>query len=238
MNRDERTSRAPADPPRLWRLGSVTALAPRDGEAGGTWTGVNDHGLSVALANVYPDPSAPAPPVRISRGRLVLDALGCETRAQARELLQTRSLSAFEPFHLIVFTPGDDPWGARWDGRSSDEIRHRAPGLVATSSPEDPEGTERIRRGLFAAAAEAEGGFTGSVLDALHRSHGPEAGPYAISMQRANAATVSSSTIRVSPDRVTFVYVPGPPHETPADPPLTLRRVPNRAETERPADSV
>src|SRR5690606_3427306 len=67
-NRDERLGRA-SSPPRAWAEGFC---APRDEVAGGTWLGVNPHGVFVGITNRY---LGPRDDTRASRGGLVVDAL-------------------------------------------------------------------------------------------------------------------------------------------------------------------
>jgi len=50
-NRDERRTRAVAQPPRTWPTEVSWATYPQDPVSGGTWIGVNDDGLVVALLN-------------------------------------------------------------------------------------------------------------------------------------------------------------------------------------------
>ena len=50
MNRDEKLSRVAALPPKAFRLGHRTALFPSE-PSGGTWIGVNDAGVTLALIN-------------------------------------------------------------------------------------------------------------------------------------------------------------------------------------------
>jgi uncharacterized protein with NRDE domain len=80
-NREEFFAR-PGEPPRVWE-GPCRFLAGRDSLAGGTWLGVNEHGVLVAVSNRrktdVPFPSR-------SRGLLVLDALACKSAAAAVEL--------------------------------------------------------------------------------------------------------------------------------------------------------
>jgi hypothetical protein len=52
MNRDERWGRAPETAPTLHR-DSRRWLAPGDGEKGGTWIGVDEHGRAACLLNGY-----------------------------------------------------------------------------------------------------------------------------------------------------------------------------------------
>lgn len=80
-NREEAYSRG-GQPPRLLD-GPVRAVAGVDPVAGGTWLGVNAHGLLVAVTN-RPRLNPPARPR--SRGLLARDLLGCPTAAAAVEL--------------------------------------------------------------------------------------------------------------------------------------------------------
>jgi len=90
FNRDERRTRAGADPPGVERVGSTRIIAPRDGEAGGSWVAVNDRGLSVALLNGYrTGDTAEAPPPGgewTSRGHLVMGLSDCPDVRELREV--------------------------------------------------------------------------------------------------------------------------------------------------------
>lgn len=99
-NRDEALDR-PAIPPQVWPVGEVAArrvLAPRDLQAMGTWLGLNDAELFVAITNrrARPDPS------RRSRGELVFAALGQASPAAAVAAIRTRDPRDYNPFHLLV----------------------------------------------------------------------------------------------------------------------------------------
>ena len=90
-NRDEFYAR-PAAPPALFRsdeAGRASFVAPQDLEAGGTWMGVNEHGLFAGLTNRRNDePASGAPlarPPRARRARLrdaraALDGLRSRSR--------------------------------------------------------------------------------------------------------------------------------------------------------------
>src|ERR1700722_1224150 len=71
-NRDESTDRA-WDPPRAWWPDHHGVIAGRDRTAGGTWMGVNRHGLTAAVLN-RPGSLGPAAGKR-SRGELPLRGL-------------------------------------------------------------------------------------------------------------------------------------------------------------------
>jgi uncharacterized protein with NRDE domain len=80
-NREESYAR-PGTPPGILP-GSPRAVAGLDPQAGGTWLGVNEHGVLAAVTNRAKDNPPPRPR---SRGLLVRDLLGCASAAEAVEL--------------------------------------------------------------------------------------------------------------------------------------------------------
>ena len=89
FNREE-FFRRPSLPPAV-RSNRPRVLCGTDREAGGTWLGVNQHGLCVAVTNRQ---HPPPPDGARSRGKLCLELLGCRDAAEAihlaREQLETR----------------------------------------------------------------------------------------------------------------------------------------------------
>src|ERR1041385_4218147 len=239
MNRDERRTRAPATPPERRTLDGVPVLAPRDGEAGGTWIAVNAFGHTLALLNRWDDSpigdSAPleaAPPNPgpfISRGLLVLELAATPDRRAVDAVLTGRPLASFRPFTLVSLSPGEVPWLFEWDGHALERAMVSVPGLVRASSGSDQAAAERGRGALFREAASRPGGLTPEVLLALHRSHRPEKGPLSICMHREEAVTVSLSLITMHADRVTFRYVNGSPCESTEVTDVELARWPGSA---------
>jgi hypothetical protein len=110
-NRDEYFDR-PFDPPAL-RDEVHGILAPRDRRAGGTWLGVNHHGLVCAITNRRgPDPDLPLP----SRGGLVMAALRERGAPAAVDAIQrTLAASAYAAFNLLLA-----------DGHDALVVRHEA----------------------------------------------------------------------------------------------------------------
>jgi len=96
-NRDEAYDR-PATPP-VVLPGSPRILCARDQRAGGTWLGLNEHGLLVAVANLRT--VRPADPAKRSRGQLVLDCLRQPSLADARSLAE-ESAAQYNPFNLLL----------------------------------------------------------------------------------------------------------------------------------------
>jgi uncharacterized protein with NRDE domain len=97
-NRDEFFAR-PTSPPAILDP-SFGIFGGRDDVAGGTWLGVNRHGLVAALLNRRT--SDPADPARRSRGQLCLDMLRGDSAAAARTALDREDAGAYNPFNLLV----------------------------------------------------------------------------------------------------------------------------------------
>ena len=104
LNRDEAYGRASA-PPRWWPAadGGAGFVAPVDLVAGGTWCGVNERGLFVALTN-----GRQAGPFRHerSRGELVGAALRRGSIDEAVTELTGRDALAYAPCHVLLAQRG------------------------------------------------------------------------------------------------------------------------------------
>lgn len=93
-NRDEQLDRA-SSPPRRWPAGF---FAPRDDVAGGTWLGVNDHGVFVGITNRY---LAGRDASRASRGELVVRALGLSSARAIHDAMRAIDPARYNGFHLL-----------------------------------------------------------------------------------------------------------------------------------------
>jgi uncharacterized protein with NRDE domain len=108
-NRDEKLDRA-SSPPFRWEAGFI---APRDEVAGGTWLGLNDAGVFVAITNRFLGPRDAA---RISRGALVVDALRGSSAREVHAAMRRIDPERYNGFHL-VYTDGRDVLATISDGR-------------------------------------------------------------------------------------------------------------------------
>jgi len=102
MNRDEARTRAPEHPPAVgFSETGLPWIAPRDGELGGTWMGVNAHGVVACLMNRYQDqkvaPSGANPP---TRGLIVPAVLSAGDAEAALTFIE----SSFYPDDFMPFT--------------------------------------------------------------------------------------------------------------------------------------
>src|SRR5262245_3441937 len=88
-NRDERCDRPGALRP-VWHCRRKGRAAyPIDPVGGGTWVGVNDVGLTVALLNRYQRFDGRLNPQAPSRGLIIPALLGCQTATQAITLARS-----------------------------------------------------------------------------------------------------------------------------------------------------
>ncbi len=97
-NRDEFLGRPAGDPTTL--LEEPHVVGGKDLQAGGTWLGINEHGLVAGLLNRRTE-RAPDPQAR-SRGLLCLDALKYRTAAEAARFVHSQRGSDYNPFNLLI----------------------------------------------------------------------------------------------------------------------------------------
>jgi uncharacterized protein with NRDE domain len=102
-NRDESTER-PSRSPQIFNSGENGTLwfGGADAKAGGTWFGINEHGLLAAITNRTKDPILPNPR---SRGLLCRDVLGHPNPRSAVDwVLRELSQHAYAGFNLVIAT--------------------------------------------------------------------------------------------------------------------------------------
>lgn len=169
-NRDEALAR-PAEVPFLWNPAGPLEpriLAPRDVVGGGTWIGLNEAGLFVAITNRF---GAPKDPTRTSRGWIVLEALKQRSTEAVSAWLQEEALERYSPFHL-VYADGRTAAAIAWTGEARVE-RPLGRGLHVFTERSFGAGDDSRRVSHFQALwpATAELGALTSLLS----RHDPEA---------------------------------------------------------------
>ncbi len=217
FNRDELRTRKPALPPRIVVRDGVRIVAPLDGDAGGTWLGTNEHGVTIGVANGAATARAtadaptkgslanPAGGTFRSRGLLVLDLLASHDLADVARRLASQSGTPYRPFSLFAI---DGAGEMAIFGEEKD--RPREEGTLLFSSSRDPVRARLERERLLDRLRTARGGFDADLLRAFHASHEPERGAFSPCMHREEASTVSFSHVRVAAHELLFEYRPGP----------------------------
>lgn len=215
FNRDELRTRPLAGPPALRRVGSRLAAYPVDPQSGGTWIAANDAGVVLALLNRTDTPGPPRGAAR-SRGAIIPTLLHLERAEDIVRRCRWLTPSTFAPFYLAVLSP------SRWSLVTSDgqgiSVKHlnQAQPLLWTTSSLGDQLVDRPRRELFermlSAATEDRSGLQRAFHEHRWARH-PELSVY---MSRADARTVSRTTIEVSQRRFRMRYQPLPSETRPA----------------------
>lgn len=142
-NRDEMIDRKALPPARHWP-DRPDIVAGQDELAGGSWLGLNDHGVVAAVLNRV-GTLGPAAGKR-SRGELVLDALDYPDAAEAAEALRRLQPDAYRPFNLVVADNRDAFWIAH-RGQSGLTVEALPPGIsMLTARERDDATSPRIQR--------------------------------------------------------------------------------------------
>lgn len=140
MNRDELYER-PSEAPTIVREQRPT-VAPRDLQAGGTWIGVNDVGLIVAISNRH---EGTFDSTRRSRGLLCLEALGQSSALEVKDFLEEEVAEVeYNPFNLLYCDRG-----RAFASHYSEELRTvelRGEVHLMANLDVDDDGQPRIRR--------------------------------------------------------------------------------------------
>jgi hypothetical protein len=222
FNRDESRTRTPALPPAALEREGVRFLAPIDAEAGGTWIGTNQFGVTVSLLNRYHETPVEPDGPRTSRGLLVIDLLPATSALAVVARLGDRALGEFQPFTVCAVDRAGCVHLADWTGAELRAGSTNRPGMVRTSSGRDQAEAERLRAITLAGLVPDPVAITPGVLDRFHRSHLPERGPFSVCMHRLEAETRSLTTISVLEGAARLEYLPGAPCEGAAPTELRL----------------
>lgn len=211
-NRDEALDR-PAAGPTVRAVGPRRALAPTDLVAGGTWLGVNDRGVLVAITNRF---GVPVDHARASRGHLVTAALAHGTAKDAYEALREVDGAGQNGFHLLMA----DAEGAFLTWGDGARLYHQVlqPGLhIITERSFHAAGAPAPREALIQRLAPTPGGPAPeeAVWQRLLTTRAePSYDGVVVRWPERNYGTRSASFVRLGP-APRFLHAPGPPDEAP-----------------------
>lgn len=211
-NRDEYLARA-ASPPRFV-AGENAYVAPRDLKAGGTWMGVNRHGLFVGLTNRPTDEPGSG---RRSRGLLVVDALRDPEARSVAERMGRETEGGYSPFNLLYA----DGHRTFLTSQSEDrmETAELPPGIhvLCNRDIDDPEVPKiaSIQAGL--ASVDLSTGLAAilEMLGKLLRTHAPGSSPLeGVCVHTEGYGTRSSALIALGREDWGYWFADGAPCET------------------------
>lgn len=208
-NRDELLTRKPALPPQVMTIADVQAIAPRDGDFGGSWISVNEFGLSLCLLNLHTAEHRCGK--FISRGLLLMELAGGHSTEKVMAQISKNQLQQFRPFTLLALAVDQSAMIAQWNGSDLLIDRDGDGQMPLTSSSFDSARVIESRKQCFENRAIAKASVSSDQLFDFHRSHDPESGAYSACMHRSDAATVSFSQIKVDSNSIQFRYYPHSP---------------------------
>jgi hypothetical protein len=207
-NRDERRTRPEAYPPVVQRVERRRVVMPLDPESGGTWIAVNDSGLVFSLLNANPTGARGVDGE--SRGGLIPRLVGASSISEALGRMLDAGAARYRPFRLLMLDASQlvECW------LEADRLRYRRTYLqgavMRTSSSLGDAVVDGPRRTLFRrffrGTARAD-----AAQDAFHDHQWPGCEAVSVLMARADAATVSRTTVEVSAAFATMIYRPSRP---------------------------
>jgi len=104
-NRDEFINRSSLSP-HLWPSSrqepAKEIFAGKDQKAGGTWLGINNHGVVAGLTNYY---TGKRDPLKASRGDIVLKCLTADNPSVVKRELTPQETGQYNPFNLFCLSP-------------------------------------------------------------------------------------------------------------------------------------
>ena len=171
-NRDEYFDR-PAEALAIRETAAGRVVAPLDVRAGGTWLGLNEHGVFAALTNrrcLEPDPDAR------SRGLLVTDTLAFGTASDAADALAALPSDTYNPFNFFI-ADSERAFVATYAG--GPEVHEVGPGAHVVGNVPIEETSPKVAR-VLEQAEKAASAPPARVLDELAeicRSHDSGLGP-------------------------------------------------------------
>jgi uncharacterized protein with NRDE domain len=208
-NREEFYVRG-GEPPQLFD-GTVRMIGGRDPVAGGTWLGVNEFGVLVAVTNRR---RSEKPRELRSRGLLLRDMLGCTTAAEATQLAsQELSRDRYDGCNFLAV---DQNSATVLHGGDWLRVRTLPPGLHVLANSDVNDASDRRVRYVLDGLGQWTYGCADHCVAALRDVCGQTGDP-PVCLRFEHRGTVSSSILVLRPDlsRSTYLHAQGPPDRTP-----------------------
>jgi hypothetical protein len=202
-NRDESRTRAAALAPVVQTIEGRRAVMPLDRDSGGSWIAVNENGLVFTLLNAN-TPGQPAA-AGLSRGGLIPRLTGAGSLSDALALVLDAGVERYRPFRLVMLDRSQlvECWVE--DGRPRYRRAYLQDAVMRTSSSLGDAVVEGPRRTLFRRLFHGSA-HAAAAQDAFHDHQWQGREHVSVRMERADASTVSRTTIEVSAGFATMIY--------------------------------
>ena len=195
MNRDEQRHRHEAGIRSESNL-TTTSCYPVDGQAGGTWAGMNANGVAMALLNRYQEPHIDSAQ---TRGKIIVDALAKGGIEQVGQHLQQLDCAIFNPFDLLIISR-TSCHQLRWNGQQTLFQECQIPFMISSSSERLAE-VLAYRQQLFASWQQS-----GASIDRFHLQQANGQQLSAVLMSRDYSHTKSLVQIRITEKSSSLSY--------------------------------
>lgn len=212
-NRDERIDRA-WDPPASWWPDRPGVVAGRDRTGGGTWMGLNRHGVIATVLN-RPGTLGPAAGKQ-SRGELPLLALEQATARDAADAVMRLDAGAWRPFNMVL-ADRSGAWFIRSLGNGQPEAERLRLGvsMITAHDPNDLESPRTAKHLPAFQAAEPADPADWAAWRAILADRTGSAAQQINVVPRAGFGTVCSSYMALTSGAgPVWLFAPGPPHIT------------------------
>ncbi|MDO6763228.1 NRDE family protein [Agarivorans sp. 1_MG-2023] len=204
MNRDEARSRHEAG---LKQQASALteSIYPVDGQAGGTWFGINNHGVVLALLNRYQDPQhSPAP----TRGQIIPQALLLGAPSKVSEHLAEQCYQGYNPFDLVLVANNTSEHFT-WNGQLLSRTHIKQAAFQLSSSALNTEQVLAIRKQRFEQWLHStQTRSAGAVLQDIHLQQCRDNRDHSVLMDREDAHSKSICQVVLSPHTSELNYYP------------------------------
>ncbi len=226
MNRDERIARGAGKPPEIHEFSDTKVVYPSDGD-NGTWIGVNECGIVLALLNWNDVISHGKGGGKTrSRGQVIPVLIGSRSVAELHAAFLVSNLEAMLPFRLVgVFPSEKQIWEWRWDSTQLRSQVHVWESRHWFSSSLSDQQAESLR-GAACRDAQSEPD-AGSVpwLRRLHASHAGGPGPFSVCVHREDVTTLSYTEVISTSKAVSVEHFLGSPCRMHSSHLLEIQRV-------------
>ena len=214
-NRDEQLRRPSALLPRVSNHGQQQVIMPIDPSGGGTWIAASSAGLVMTLLNR--NTCGTALPAAKSRGLIIPSVLDCQSLEEAIDRAWNIEASEYGAFRLVVID-GQSVVEVVSSGRAIEEVRMENDfrSALFTSSGLGDHLVDAPRRRLWQQMLATQQ-MSAAAQDRFHRHSWPDRRDVSVCMNRADAKTVSVSTIEMGSERIRFHYHPAAPDVDAAD---------------------
>jgi hypothetical protein len=209
-NRDERRTRPAAFPPAVTHADNLRVLAPTDPASQGTWVACSEIGLAIALLNVNPPDAGACVPPR-SRGGIIPGLMRARSLDEVAALAEAIDHRQYSPFRVVAVHDGeDDVLEIAPAAGSSRRLPLAIPQMFTSSGLGDHQ-VEGPRRQLFERTV-VRGGEQDlrDRQDRFHVHRWRDRQAVSVHMSRADAWTVSRTTIEIGDSDISMCYAAEP----------------------------